>query len=78
MVVCGQELGESAFLSATWFFEAIENPESVKKWLPRSIVLAVVRRCEEIVGVGAIKPARPSYAARVAAMSKHALPPAST
>ena len=24
--------------------EAIENPESVKTWLPRSVVLAVVRK----------------------------------
>jgi hypothetical protein len=51
--------------------EAIENPDSVKTWLPRSVVLAVVRRGEEIVGVGAIKPARPRYAARVAAASDH-------
>jgi hypothetical protein len=51
--------------------EAIENPESVKTWLPRSVALAVVRNGEEIVGVGAIKPARPTYAARIAAVSEH-------
>jgi hypothetical protein len=51
--------------------EAIENPDSVKTWLPRSVILAVVRKGEEIVGVGAIKPARPPYAARVAAASDH-------
>src|SRR4051812_32514973 len=51
--------------------EAIENPESVKTWLPRSVVLAVVRKGEEIVGVGAIKPARPRYAEQVASASEH-------
>jgi hypothetical protein len=51
--------------------EAIENPESVKTWLPRSVALAIVRKGEEIVGVGAIKPARPRYAKRVAAASEH-------
>ena len=52
--------------------EAITDPESVKKWLPRSVVLAVVRKGEEIVAVGAIKPARPPYARQVAAASEHA------
>lgn len=51
--------------------EAIENPESVKKWLPQSVVLAVVRKGEDIVGVGAIKPSRSRYAERVAAASEH-------
>jgi len=51
--------------------EAITDPESVKKWLPRSVVLAVVRKGEEIVAVGAIKPARPPYARQVAAASEH-------
>jgi hypothetical protein len=51
--------------------EAIENSESVKTWLPQSLVLAVVRKGEEIVGVGAIKPARPRYAERVAAASEY-------
>jgi hypothetical protein len=55
--------------------EAIENPESVKTWLPRSVVLAVVRKGVEIVGVGAIKPARPGYAKRVAAASEYTFPP---
>ncbi len=55
--------------------EAIENPESVKAWLPRSVALAVVRNGEEIVGVGAIKPARPIYAARIAAESEHSFAP---
>ena len=51
--------------------EAIENPESVETWLPQSVFLAVVRKGEEIVGVGAIKPARPRYAERIAAASEH-------
>jgi hypothetical protein len=38
--------------------QAIENPESVRTWLPRSVILAVVRQDDEIVAVGAIKPAR--------------------
>jgi hypothetical protein len=42
--------------------EAIEKPESLKTWLPRSLALAVVREGEEIVGVGVIKPARFPYA----------------
>src|SRR5688572_15268877 len=33
--------------------EAIENPDSVKTWLPRSVALAIVRKGEEMVGVGA-------------------------
>ena len=55
--------------------EAIENPESVKTWLPRSVALAVVRKGEEIVGVGAIKPARPPYATRIAADGEHSFAP---
>jgi hypothetical protein len=51
--------------------EAITDPESVKKWLPQSVALAVVRKDAEIVAVGAIKPARPPYARQVAAASEY-------
>lgn len=54
--------------------EAVENPESVKRWLPRSDVLAVVWRGNEIVGVGAIKPGRPGYAASIAQESGYGFP----
>jgi hypothetical protein len=42
---------------------------SAKKQLPRARAVAVVRSGDEIVGVGAIKQARPSYASRVAKKS---------
>jgi hypothetical protein len=51
--------------------EAITDPASVKKWLPQSVVLAVVRKGAEIVAVGAIKPARPPYARQVATASEY-------
>ena len=52
---------------------AIENPDRSKKWLPRSVILAVVRKGNEIVGVGAIKPGRSRYAAGVAEKAGHAI-----
>jgi hypothetical protein len=52
--------------------EAIKRPGSVKTWLPRSQVLALVRTSGQIVGIGAIKSPRPRYAEQVAKASGHA------
>ena len=48
---------------------AIENPKSVVEELPRAIVIAVKRDGTDVVGVGAIKRKRPSYASGIAKSS---------
>jgi hypothetical protein len=48
--------------------EAVDA-DSMKRDLPRSSVLAIVRKDAQIVGVGAIKPVRRGYAARVSRKS---------
>ena len=47
----------------------------VETWFPRSIVVAVKRSGAKIVGVGAIKTARPTYTATVAERSGFELQP---
>lgn len=42
---------------------ALENPKWAADQLPRAIIIAIKRDGREIVGVGAIKPQRPKYAA---------------
>ena len=47
----------------------------VETWFPRSIVVAVKRLGAEIVGIGTIKPARPTYTGTVAKRSGAELDP---
>ena len=47
------------------------DPVAVRRELPLASLLAVVRKDEEIVGVGAIKQVRRTYAATVARRSGH-------
>ena len=49
--------------------------QTMKRDLPRSSVLAIARKGDQIVGVGAIKPARERYAAKVARNSGVQFPP---
>jgi hypothetical protein len=51
------------------------DPGSVETELPLATVLAVLRKREEIVGVGAIKRVRLEYARRIAKRSGHDFPP---
>jgi hypothetical protein len=48
---------------------------AMKRDLPRSVVLVLARKNEQIVGVGVIKPMRKGYAARVARNSEFEFPP---
>lgn len=49
--------------------------QTMKRDLPRSSVLAIARKGDQIVGVGAIKPVRKRYAAKVARNSGFPFPP---
>ena len=51
------------------------NRKSAAAELPRAAVLAIARAGERIVGVGAIKRARPAYAGRIAKRSEFAFDP---
>ncbi len=48
------------------------NPETAKRELPLARVLVIARSGGDIVGVGAIKQARPAYASGIAKKSKFA------
>src|SRR5258706_1496089 len=54
--------------------EAVD-PASSEIELPQATVLAIVRKGQEIVGLGAIKRVRMGYAAQVAKRSGHEFPP---
>jgi predicted GNAT family N-acyltransferase len=54
--------------------EAVD-PNTMKRDLPRSVVLAIARKADQIVGLGAIKPVRKRYAAKVARNSGVQFPP---
>lgn len=51
------------------------NPASARDELPRSLLVAVVRAEDAIVGVGAIKRARPPYAKKRAKLAGQEFPP---
>jgi hypothetical protein len=51
------------------------DPDSAAAELPRANLLVIARWGDQVVGVGAIKRARPSYAARIADHSKVAFKP---
>ncbi len=51
------------------------DPDSAEAELPHAKVLAVARKRDDIVGVGAIKRPRPQYAARIAARSGYSFDP---
>jgi GNAT superfamily N-acetyltransferase len=50
------------------------DPDSMVRDLPRAIVIAIARKGDQIVGVGAIKPVRPKYAAKIARNSGITIP----
>jgi hypothetical protein len=49
---------------------ALEDPETAKRELPHAIAVAIIHGGESVVGVGAIKQARPAYAAGIASDKK--------
>ena len=49
---------------------ALEDPETARRELPHAIVVAILHCGGNIVGVGAIKRARPGYAKRIAGTKK--------